>query len=38
MGFRVIEYINDQSIVTDAGLAQPAGEAPVQDWLASFAA
>ena len=38
MGFRVIEYINDQTIVTDAGLAQPAGEAPVQDWLASFAA
>ena len=24
--------------MTDAGLAQPAGEAPVQDWLASFAA
>ena len=38
VGFRVIEYINDQTIVTDAGLAQPAGEAPVQDWLASFAA
>ena len=38
MRFRVIEYINDQTIVTDAGLAQPAGEAPVQDWLASFAA
>ena len=27
MGFRVIQYIKDQSIVTDAGLAQPAGEA-----------
>ena len=38
MWFRVIIYIKDQSIVTDAGLAQPAGEAPVQDWLASFAA
>ena len=38
MGFRVIQCIKDQSIVTDAGLAQPAGEAPVQDWLASFAA
>ena len=38
MGFRVIQCINDQSIVTDAGLAQPAGEAPIQDWLASFAA
>ena len=40
MGFRVIIYIyiKDQSIVTDAGLAQPAGEAPIQDWLASFAA
>ena len=38
MGFRVIICIKDQSIVTDAGLAQPAGEAPVQDWLASFAA
>ena len=38
MGFRVIQCINDQCIVTDAGLAQPAGEAPVQDWLASFAA
>ena len=24
--------------MTDAGLTQPAGEAPVQDWLASFAA
>ena len=38
MGFRVIQCINDQCIVTDAGLAQPAGEAPVQDWFASFAA
>ena len=33
-----LECIKNQSIVTDAGLAQPGGEAPVQDWLASFAA